>query len=141
MIDRNRRLGGPAGMAVGVLLAAPFISLAASAIASADPTTDPDVISTYGDVETLDSTTGASDNYLTTPIFDNDFYAPSTTSFEDVFTLPGSFQDVVTDTNGVLSFGTPDLTPSDFIPTDIGLTDIDGGGTVGAAADIWSSLF
>jgi hypothetical protein len=134
MSRNHRRMGG---MAVGALLAPPLISLLASPIASAEPTTDvtpvTDVQYTLGpDTLTVNPSDYAFDNYVSVSGYDLDVYAPdglTSKTYDAVITDPGKFQLDITDTDGVI---THTLTTTGIGNPDPGVGDI--GGTVSSAA-------
>lgn len=152
MNNNHRRLTGIVGIAFGVLLAPPLISLLTSPLVSADPTTD--LAGTTGEVVTLgpypfdgytemlgfNDSTYAFDNYLTGTFdgsgFDLDtFFGPTGSgSFEVLLTDPGLFQLGVDDVDGSISY-IDNFFGIDFIGTDPGLGDLGG-----VAADIAGAL-
>jgi hypothetical protein len=131
MTKHHRRMGA---VAIGALLAPPLISLCASPLASADPTTDltvgpGDLSYTFGpDTLTINPTDYAFDNYISTSNFDVDLYDPdglTSKTYDVILTDPGKFQLDITDTGGTI---THDLVtnPADFLNADAGLTAIGG---------------
>jgi hypothetical protein len=138
MTNNHRRVAGVVATAAGALLTAPLISLLASPVASADGADlvviNPDV-TTYGpytidgftDTFSLNTSTDAFDNYLTTTNYDLDIFsgAPGSNSFELLFTDPGVFQVGIDDIGGTYSF-IDNFPPTDFLPTDPGLADLGG---------------
>jgi hypothetical protein len=142
-------MSGIVGTAVGALLAPPLICLIASPPASADTpdvtgpgdditTLGPYTVDGYTDTLSINDTTFASDNYLTdtvgTTTYDLDgFYGPGTDNYGVILTDPGLFQIGYDDIGGTPSV-IADFTPADFLSADFGLTEIAGGGAVGADA-------
>lgn len=115
------------GAAAGGLLAAALLPLATSATATADPadvTTQVLGTSPVTDTIVSDPDFSASDSFLSTPIFDNEFYLdPNTNTFADIVTIPGVMQDVFS--VGPLFSGEPAgfeffplLNPADFFNPD-----------------------
>ena len=138
MTKHHRRMGA---VAIGALLAPPLISLWASPLASADPTTDvtvgpADLSYTFGpDTLTINPTDFAFDNYISTSSYDLDIYDPdglTSKTYDAVITDPGKFQLTLGDNDGTI---THDLVfnPANFTSTDPGVTAI-GGAVSGAAA-------
>jgi hypothetical protein len=145
MSNNHRRMVGVVGMAAGALLAPALIGLLASPLACADT---PDVTGTGGDIITLgpytvdgftdtlslnDSTFGL-DNYLvsSTPI-DLDLFYGGDPNYGLIVTDPGVFQIGFDDIGGTTHL-IDSFNPADFISSDFGLSEIGGGGVVGADA-------
>ncbi len=139
MSNRHRRTVGIVGTTVGALLAAPLISLLASPLASADPTTDAAVgassdVTTLGPfaidgfTETLSYTTSplALDNFLTETVdgsvfnLDTYFGPPGSGAFEVLLTDTGVFQLGVDSVDGSVRL-IDNFLGSDFFPADPGL--------------------
>jgi hypothetical protein len=144
MSNNHRRMVGVVGMAAGALLAPPLIALLASPLAGADT---PDVTGTGGDILTLgpytvdgytdtlsinESTFGV-DNYLASSTLDVDIFDSGDPNYGLIVTDPGVYQIGVEDIGGTTHV-IDTLNPADFVSSDFGLSEIGGGGAVGADA-------
>lgn len=119
MSNDYRLTSGLVGLAVGALLVAPVIPLAANPVASADDVTGPTPyhIPFVGtDTVTIDHTTGASDNFVQTDFGDFDYYSnPSTHFSEAVITFYPDFQEVIEDNKGAIAVEPLRANPATFI--------------------------
>ena len=126
-------------MAVGALLVPPLIALIGTPLASADPaditTLGPYSFDGYTETLNINDATFGIDNYLVspTPELDVDLFYGSTSSYGLLVTDPGVFQIGYDDIGGVPTF-IDSFTPADFVPADLGLSEIGGGGVVTAEA-------
>jgi hypothetical protein len=141
--NHNRRWVGGVGMAVGALLAPPLICLVASPFANADT---PDVAAPGGDIATytfgpdtlsINTTTGAFDNYIATSSYDLDVGAPASNSYEVLLTDPGAFQFGIDDVAGKISY-IDIFNPANFLPPDPCLAELGGGVSTDAAGGLLS---
>ena len=137
-MTEHHRMGA---VAIGALLAPPLISLWASPLASADPTTDVavgpgDVTHTFGpDTLTINPTDHAFDNYISTSHVDVDLYNPdglTSKTYDIVITDPGKIQLTLGDNDGTITHEIV-TNPADITSPDPGVTAI-GGAVSGAAA-------
>ena len=139
MSRNHRRMGG---MAIGALLGPPLISLLASPLASADPTTDAagggGDITTYhlgpDDTLSINTTTHGFNNYFDGSHLNVDISNDGPGSgtlgvpnYLDIVTDPNHFQLVKGAEDGALIHDF-DTHPGTFINPDQGLIDIGGGG-------------
>ena len=136
----RRRVTGAIGIAVGALLASPFVALLTTPLASADTSDDLVTVGPYtsdGYTDTFTYTdTSAFDNLLTGSYdlypYDLDIYsgAPGSDDSEVLLTVPllfqGGFEDVDGTITPVYSFDA-----ADFVSPDVGLADLGGAAALG----------